>query len=267
MRIVTLIENLTYKQGLIAEHGLSFFIETRTKKILFDTGQTGNLIANAEKLHIDLRDIDAVVISHGHYDHTGGLYPFLQLNKKAKVVVKKEAFFPKYHGFERFIGVVYEPALLDGRVEYVEDVIEIDKGVFIMPDIPIRNPLDLNFNHFNIRTSEGFVNDEFNDELFLCIEKNHEISIISSCSHRGITNMMEAADQHFNMPFNLILGGFHIRDSKPDQLNLINMYLERFSVKKIGVCHCTGVEKFAELLYRFQKRAFYNHTGYALEII
>lgn len=266
MRIITLIENLAYKQGLIAEHGLSFFIDTGNKKILFDTGQTGNLIANAVKLQIDIRDVDVVVISHGHYDHTGGLYPFLEVNKKARVFIKKEAFFPKYHGTERFIGIVYEPAILDNRVEYVEEVIEIDKGVFIMPHIPVRNSLDLNFRHFKVLTSGELMNDEFHDELFLCIEKNNEISILSSCSHRGITNIMEVADHHFNLPIRMVLGGFHIRDSKTDQLNLISMYLNRFLVKSIGVCHCTGIEKYAELVCHFKEKVFYNYTGNIVDI-
>ena len=266
MQIITLIENLVYQQGLIAEHGLSFYIETGSRKILFDTGQSGNFMLNAKVLGIDISQIDTVVISHGHYDHMGGLYPFLQENKKAKVYVKKEAFFKKFHGTERFIGMPYDPLLLDGRIEYVTGMVEIDKAIYIMPEIPINNPLDNNFNRFWINRAEGFYHDEFNDELYLAVTVNNELSIISSCSHRGITNIIEAAFNHFNLPINRILGGFHIRNCGAGQLETLKLYLERFSVKSIGICHCTGVEQYAELFCHFSTKVFYNHTGYKIEI-
>ena len=94
MKIVTLIENLADSPGLVAEHGLSLYIDTGDKKILFDTGQSGLFIQNAQKLGVDVSEIDALVISHGHYDHTGGLRPFLEVNKKAKVFAKK-GFLPQ----------------------------------------------------------------------------------------------------------------------------------------------------------------------------
>ena len=86
MRIVTLIENLVYKQGLTAEHGLSFYIETENRKILFDTGQSALFMQNAKTMDIDIREIDIVVVSHGHYDHTGGLHAFLLENKRQRFV-------------------------------------------------------------------------------------------------------------------------------------------------------------------------------------
>jgi|WetSurMetagenome_2_1015567.scaffolds.fasta_scaffold448455_1 7,8-dihydropterin-6-yl-methyl-4-(beta-D-ribofuranosyl)aminobenzene 5'-phosphate synthase len=267
MRIITLIENLVYKQGLFAEHGLSFYLETGHKKILFDTGQSGNFLTNAKALGIDISEIDSVIISHGHYDHTGGLYPFLKVNHKATVYIKKEAFKPKFHGTEKFIGIAYDPLLLDGRIEYVNGITEIDKDIFIMSDIPIKNLLDTNFHHFKISTPHGFENDEFNDELFLAIRRSNELSVISSCSHRGITNIIDAAISHFRLSVNLVIGGFHIRNCGADQLEAITMYLERFSAKSIGICHCTGVEKYAELVCHFKTRVFYNHTGYTIDVI
>ncbi len=261
MKIVTLIENLVYQQDLTAEHGLSLYIETENKKILFDMGYSGSFLKNAEILGIDISEIDAVIISHGHNDHTGGLYPFLKINSKAKVYIKKEAFLPKYGGNDRFIGIPYEPLLLDGRVEYVTNITEIDKNIFIMPDIPIVDSNDKHFHHFKIKKPSGFEEDEFQDELYLAIIQDDKLSIISSCSHRGITNIVKAAIEHFNLPVNMILGGFHIKDCSCYQYITITNYFEQISPKSLGVCHCTGVEKYADLVSQCYARVFYNHTG------
>src|SRR5665648_658871 len=116
MKILTLIENLVYKQGLVAEHGLAIYLETENRKILFDTGQTGLFLQNAQKLGVDIEDIDTLILSHGHYDHTGGLYPFLEKNSKAKVYAKSSIFTPKYHGPNRFIGTLRNEKLLKDRL-------------------------------------------------------------------------------------------------------------------------------------------------------
>ncbi len=102
MKITTLIENLVYKRGLFSEHGLSIYIETSNKKILFDTGQSGLFLENAKTLGISIDEIDAVVLSHGHYDHTGGLYLFLEKNSKAKIYAKRGIFTPKFNSHRHF---------------------------------------------------------------------------------------------------------------------------------------------------------------------
>jgi 7,8-dihydropterin-6-yl-methyl-4-(beta-D-ribofuranosyl)aminobenzene 5'-phosphate synthase len=266
MRIVTLIENLVYKKDLVAEHGLSFYIETDNKKIIFDTGQTGNFLKNAVVLGVDIPEIDTLVLSHGHYDHTGGLYPFLQANSKAKVYAKKEVFFRKYHGTDRFIGTVYDSEALENRIHFVNEKIQIDQDIFIMPDIPIDNPLDTHFKHFKIQPDNGYEDDEFNDELFLAITHNKKLSVISSCSHRGITNIVDAAKKQFNLPVNMILGGFHLIDAPAEQYEAIRDYFRKTDPKLIGVCHCTGMDNFSKFLRDFKSSVFYNHTGKVLEI-
>lgn len=261
MRIVTLIENLVYKQGLIAEHGLSFYIETENKKILFDTGYSDAFIHNAVKLGVSIPDIDVVVISHGHSDHIGGLYPFLKANSKAKVFIKAEAFNPKHNTNGTFIGVEFDAALLNGRVEYVTDIVELDKDIYIMPNIPIVDEIDTHFEHFKVRIDNRFADDEFTDELYLAITANGNLSVISSCSHRGITNILNAAISHFKLPVHLILGGFHIKDCTTYQYVTITNFLSKISPKLLGVCHCTGVDKFAELQSQCDSKVFYNHTA------
>jgi 7,8-dihydropterin-6-yl-methyl-4-(beta-D-ribofuranosyl)aminobenzene 5'-phosphate synthase len=262
MKIITLIENHVLTAGLLAEHGLSTLIDTGNKKILFDTGQSDAFIKNADCIGINLSDVDAVVISHGHNDHTGGLYPFLSINSKAKVYIKKEAFISKHKGEIKFIGTKYDSALLDERIIYVDKITEIDKGIFIMPQITIYNEADTSFKGFRIYQSGKFIDDTFEDELFLAIKKNNKISILSSCSHRGISNIIKTTLDHFKKnSVNLIEGGFHLKNCNASQFVAVADYLKQIQPESIGICHCTGLDKYADLLYSLDSKVFYNYTG------
>lgn len=266
MKIITLMENLVYGQGLVAEHGLSVYIETANRKMLFDTGQSGIFIQNAKALGIAIEDIDSVVLSHGHYDHTGGLYPFLDVNKKAKVYARRELFDPKYRSNKTFIGTPKNEELLKDRLVYVDEVNELDEGVFIMPNIPIKHPIDKHFDGLLKLKDNEIVPDEFDDELFLALVFNNRVNIISACSHRGITNICEAATQHFNPRVGLILGGFHLKNCTTEQYIHITHYLRTLQPKSLGVCHCTGIEKYADLQRECEVPIFYNYTGLTTEL-
>lgn len=261
MKITTLIENYVSEEGLFAEHGLSFYIETGKQKILFDTGQTGLFIQNAHKLGININEVDSLVLSHGHYDHTGGLNSFLENNSKAKVYAKQDIFIPKYHGKIRFVGTKYNEKLLKNRMVYVDAITEIDENVFIMPEITIHNSIDTNFKGFSKKVGNEFFSDEFDDELFLVIKSHDKINIITACSHRGITNICNTATKHFKLPVGLILGGFHMTDCNVEQHVDITYYFRMLKPESIGVCHCTGLEKFADLFHGCEAHLFYNHTG------
>jgi len=261
MKIITLIENLTYKQGLVAEHGLSFYLETEDRKILFDTGQSGLFLQNAEKLGVTIEDIDILVLSHGHYDHTGGLYPFLEKNTRAKLYAKNGIFTPKYHGNNRFIGTIFDEEKLKNRLMYVDSVTEICEGIFIMPTITIHNSVDTHYDGLFCKEKDELKQDEFNDELFLVIKQDESISIVTACSHRGITNICATASNYFNVSVDLILGGFHMKDCNAEQYVHIIDYFRQIKPQSIGVCHCTGVERYAEMSRYCEARVFYNYTG------
>lgn len=262
MKIITLIENLVYKQGLVAEHGLSLYIQTGDKKILFDTGQSGLFMKNAAKLGINIEDIDMVILSHGHYDHTGGLYAFLQNNTKAKVYAKSEIFTPKYHGQSRFIGIEKNEELLRDRFVPIHEVTAVCPDVFIMPHITIHSQSDTHFRGMLVKQGEEFMLDEFNDELFITMKHNGQINIITACSHRGITNICQTATDYFKLPVNLILGGFHIKECTISQYEEIVNYLRVLQPQTMGVCHCTGIEKYALMQNDFHSNISYNFTGY-----
>lgn len=104
MKIITLVENTSEKEECIAEHGLSIYIETEKHKLLLDTGQTDAVVRNAETLGIDLTAVDIVILSHGHYDHSGGILPFSKQNHTAQIVMQRTAAEPHYNG-ERYIGI------------------------------------------------------------------------------------------------------------------------------------------------------------------
>ncbi len=266
MRIVTLIENLVYGQGLVAEHGLSVYLETEYRKLLFDTGQSGLFLQNAQKLGVEIGDIDYLILSHGHYDHTGGLYPFLEKNSKAKVYAKKDVFIPKYHGHTRFIGTHPNEELLKDRFVPIDSMTELADGVFIMPEIIIHNPEDTHFQGMYKKVNDKLIPDEFDDELFLVIRQDDQIHIVTACSHRGIANICTTATEYFGLPVGLILGGFHTKNSSSGQLDVIIDYLRQLKPESIGTCHCTGGEKYAEMTGRLAGNLFYNHTGRTISI-
>jgi 7,8-dihydropterin-6-yl-methyl-4-(beta-D-ribofuranosyl)aminobenzene 5'-phosphate synthase len=261
MKIITLIDNLVYTNKLVAEHGLSMYIETANLKILFDTGQSGLFLQNAKTLGIAVEEIDAVVLSHGHYDHTGGLYKFLEQNNKAKVYAKQSIFTPKYNKEHHFIGTELNEALLNERLVYIKSITELDEDIFIFPDIPVHHPVDIHFKGFTTKAEGQVVPDEFDDELFMVIRQKNHINVITACSHRGITNICTTATGYFNLPTRMILGGFHIKDCTMEQYVHITHYLRLLQPRMVGVCHCTGIKKYAELLQECEAHLFYNEVG------
>ena len=261
MKIVTLIENLVYKKGLFAEHGLSIYIETENKRILFDAGQSGLFLKNAKTLGIQVKNIDALVLSHGHYDHTGGLYHFLEINSKAKVYAKSQLFTPKYSGRNRFTGTLFNKELLKNRLVNVDTITEIAENIFLIPEIDIRDSNDTHFKGMNKKVNNKFVPDEFEDELFMVIRQNDKINIITACSHRGITNICNAATEYFKVPVGLILGGFHLKDCSVEQFSQNMEYFRILKPESIGACHCTGIEKYAEMYHECETHLFYNRVG------
>jgi 7,8-dihydropterin-6-yl-methyl-4-(beta-D-ribofuranosyl)aminobenzene 5'-phosphate synthase len=261
MKITTLVENLVYKVELVAEHGLSMLIETKNRKILFDTGQSGVLVQNAKLMGIDLNDIDAVVISHGHFDHTGGLKSFLEINSHANIYAKEEIFSMKYYGSDWYVGIPVDTVVPQNRLRLVDRITEMDEGFFIVPDIPLINSADTQFENFFIRKGDEFIPDEFNDELFLASASDGMISVFSSCSHRGITNIISEATRHFGLPLGMVMGGFHLKDADEEQIKLVTTALKQYNPRQLGVCHCSGVGTYAWLKPELSCDVFYNMTG------
>lgn len=260
-KITTLVDNVVYGRKLQAEHGLSLSIRTAQHHILFDTGQSDLFIRNAELLHVDLSDIDYLILSHGHSDHTGGLRQFLAANTKAKVVCKREALNRKFKE-RRENGIMQSGELDLSRFLFITEQTELVPGVFLFPSLPILNDQDTHFEHFFTETPEGIIPDCFEDELAMAIHTEQGYAVISACSHRGITNILRAIRPVFpNQPCRLLLGGFHIHNAEREKFEIIADYLKKNPVTQIGICHCTGFENYAHFSQIFGECIFYNYTG------
>lgn len=264
MRIWCLTENTTQREDMQTEHGLSLYIETEEgQKILFDMGQTAAFAENAKTLGIDLEKVDVAIISHGHYDHGGGLLYFLQQNQRAKVYLQKEAFVPHFNG-ERYIGLSPELENYRERFCWVENDRKIGTGLELRTyhGAEQREP-SYGAGLFMEKDGQRQA-DDFQHEQYLLIQEGQKRVLISGCSHRGILNLLawERAD--------VIIGGFHLMKLIPqteDQMELerIADRLRTYPVQ-YHTCHCTGEEPYRYLKQRLGEQLSYLSAGMFLEI-
>ncbi len=262
IKITTLVENTVYGKGLQGEHGLSLLVEMAGHKVLFDTGASDLFIRNARMMGIDLREVDCLVLSHGHRDHTGGLHHFLRLNDRATVVCKREALRPKYKD-DRENGLVHPEALDLARFRFVEQTEEVLSGVCVFPQLPVADEADTHFEHFYTRVDGEKRPDRFDDELALVLKRDRDLAVLSACSHRGITNILRTVRDTFpDTDLRLVWGGFHIRTAGEGKYDVIARYLSGHLPHRLGVCHCTGIDQYALFHQTFPDRLFYGHTGW-----
>lgn len=253
MRITSLIENTTTNDNFQVEHGLSLYIETNQHKILFDMGQSDLFIENAKKLNINISDIDIAILSHGHYDHGGGLEDFLNLNKKAPIYINRYAFEPHYNGTNKYIGL--NTSLLDNnRIIFTGDITTITSELTLYScNNKTRNH---NLGSFGLTTLENneFVPDDFHHEQYLLIEQKNKKILFSGCSHKGILDITE-----WFQP-DVLIGGFHFSKLPLDNtLRTYANFLNQFNTN-FYTCHCTGIEQF-EFMKQSMNRLFYLSTG------
>lgn len=256
MKVVTLLENTACRSDVVPQHGLSLYIETGDLKILFDMGQTDAFAKNAENLGVDISQVDLAVLSHGHYDHGGGLREFLRINRNANVYIHREAFDQYYNGTEKYIGLdtslCQEPRLIftEGKVQ-------------LTPELLLTDCNDLNWQNssygLNRKEGELLTPDDFHHEQYLQITEGDRRILISGCSHKGIINIA----RHF-CP-DVLIGGFHL--SKVEDTSV----LERIAKKLPSDCiyytgHCTGSDQFAVMKGVMGDRLRSISTGTVIEL-
>jgi 7,8-dihydropterin-6-yl-methyl-4-(beta-D-ribofuranosyl)aminobenzene 5'-phosphate synthase len=246
MHVVTLMENTVCRDDLACEHGLSLYIEACGKKILFDAGQTGAFADNARKLGVDLAQVDFAVLSHGHYDHGGGLRRFLEINQTAPVYLRREAFGDHYNGTAKYIGL--DKALLEsGRLVFVPDMLEISPGITLYGG-PMELRREIRAFGLTRRENGEFLPEDFRHEQYLLIEEKGKTVCFSGCSHRGVVNIADRFRP------DVLIGGFHFQKltEEGQLLQAAEELLDFGGVYYTG--HCTGEAQFAFLKRRMGSR-------------
>lgn len=264
MKISVLMENNSEKPELTAEHGLSLLIETKRHTILFDTGQTGAFADNAVKMGIDLKKVDMAVLSHGHYDHGGGLERFFTINDTAKVYVSQFAFLPYYHGSERYIGL--DPALnRRDRLIFTDDEMKIDENLSLYSCNRKKTVVPIESYGLTACLNGEFRDDRFRHEQYLLIEEDGKKVLISGCSHKGIINIV-----NWFQP-DVLVGGFHFMKLDPevteDRKKLISQAEELLKYPtKYYTGHCTGAAQYDLIREKMGDRLDSIHAGKVLVI-
>lgn len=244
MILQVLVENSAAHPELIAEHGLSLYIEANGRKILFDAGQTAAFADNAEKLGVDLSSVDLAILSHGHYDHSGGLMRFLELNKHAPVYMHSRAPEPHYNAAVKYIGI--DPELTKGgRIVFTGDEYALGDGLTLCTCNALATGCPASARGMTVKCGDAYVQDAFHHEQYLVIEENGKRIVISGCSHKGILNIMDWLQP------DVLIGGFHFMKLDPDGKD--RAFLKSAASKLLAhncvyyTGHCTGEAAYAFL--------------------
>ena len=272
MRIINLIEDTKGNNDCISAHGLSFYVETEKHKLLLDVGPSADTLENAKALGIDLSEIDTVVLSHGHYDHSGGIIPFTKINDKALIYFQesaKEDYYAddgleaseryRYIGIDKSIVSLPQARIINGDTKIDEDieVYTINRRSHKLPSTN-KNLL--------IKKAGSFERDEFNHEHFLVVRENGKSYLLSGCAHNGILSILDAYKSKFNEAPDVVISGFHLMkksdysESEIEEIKDIAEELKKYPSRFV-TCHCTGIPAFEIMKNNLSDKLEYVHSG------
>ncbi|EET85476.1 beta-lactamase domain protein, partial [Clostridium carboxidivorans P7] len=282
----TLIENTEDEsKNLKYEHGLSMFIQMDNCNILFDTGKSGDFIENAEKLDVDIKTTDVLVLSHAHYDHCGGVKRLLEnYDIKPKLIIS-EHFFEKsnkYHYSDgklkidfsngvgyKYIGINFDEQYIKSKkvpINFVkDDLLKINDNAFVISNFNRHYSFEKINENMKIKINDKYEIDNFEDEIALCLKTEKGLIVILGCAHPGFLNMINTITEKTGEKVIGIIGGTHLIEADDERIEKSIKYLNSLDINILGLSHCTG-EKAVKMFNEECKGSFINRTGTVLDL-
>ncbi|MCR5775730.1 MAG: MBL fold metallo-hydrolase [Lachnospiraceae bacterium] len=273
MRIVNLIENTEGREGCAYVHGLSFYVETEKHKLLLDLGPSEKTLENAQKLGIDLAQVDTVILSHGHYDHSGGIMPFVRINPDA-VIYMQESAAGEYYADDgedageeryRYIGIDREiPGLSQVKTITGDHRIDDELELFTVKERTHELPFT---NKRLLKKEDGeLVRDDFGHEHYLVITEGDKKILMSGCAHNGILSILDAYKEKYGSFPDAVISGFHLMkkvkysDEELREVVDIGKKLKGYPTM-FYTCHCTGERAYKIMKLAMGEQLQYIHSG------
>ncbi|MFC1925631.1 MBL fold metallo-hydrolase [Chloroflexota bacterium] len=272
LSITTLSDNAaSARRGLLAETGLSFLVEVDNLTILLDAGQSISTVHNADALGIDLSRIDKIVLSHGHYDHTGGLqYVLARMRKEIEVIAHPDIWALKYSYNSReerynYSGIPLrreEVESLGASFRLTPEPVWLAENIVTSGEIPMVTEYEEIPSNLCVKEGDGFLTDPLWDDQALFIKTEQGLVVVLGCGHHGIINTLRHAQKLTGMEIiHTVVGGAHFNGASELQLELSIAELRELGVQRMGLCHCTGMWAEARLAFEFGESFFFNNTG------
>lgn len=271
VHIVTLSENTAQAVDLLGEWGLSVLIEVDNLRILFDTGQSISTVHNADVLGQNLSTVNTIVLSHGHFDHTGGLREVLRrMRKNVEVIAHPDIWDAKYGGsasvnIYRYIGIPFEREELETRgasFSLNREPLWLTDNIVTTGEIPMITEYEQIDAGLYIKRGEEFVPDPILDDQAIIVKTSEGLVVIAGCAHRGIVNTIRHAQGLTGEErICAVVGGIHLIRASEEQRELTIAAFREMGVRRIGVSHCTGMPAAARMAQEFGDSFFFNNVG------
>ncbi len=281
MKVIVLTENTVYKRGFLAEHGLSLLIETEGETWLFDMGQTGVFLQNAEKMKVNLGQLSGIILSHGHYDHCGGMKDWAEKwpeGSDVPIYMNRKGFERKYSshpvtGKMLFSGIPEEGEAWmkkqSGLVLTEEPCQAVSEHIYLLSSIPRKTDFEEIPATFwkEVHPGEEPERDTMEDEQLLVIREAQGLCVFAGCAHAGIVNCLNYVQETFpDEKIHSLVAGMHLKGCGRNRLAQTIRFLQELEADLVVPLHCTGLLAVAAVKEALGERCVLAEAGKKLEI-